>query len=76
LKAVRKKYSPKVVLDLDWVSFSTTIPKMNEAELKAALEHETANRRRASYVARLHRKYNQVRYESERREYGVEGVKV
>jgi hypothetical protein len=64
------------VLTKDWSTFSKALPRMRQDELKAALDYEVAHENRPSYIARLHRKYNQVRYADERRALGVAGVKV
>jgi hypothetical protein len=69
-----KKFGPKDVLEKDWSTFTKALPRMNEEELKAALDYEVANQNRKAYVFRLHRKYNMVRYVNEKEQYGIAGV--
>lgn len=68
-----KDLSPKAVLTKDWGAFTKALPLMDERELKAALAYETAHDNRPSYVFRIHRKYNQVRYANEKLDLGVSG---
>ncbi len=67
---VRKRYKPKQVLET-WRELLRSISKMNEAELKAALDDEMAKHeadRRKDVVVRLHRRYNKVKSQRERKE--------
>ena len=69
----RPEFGPdKVLNELTWEQFSAAVPKMNESELLHALNREHQAKRRTAYLLRLHRKYNQVRYNREQREYGYE----
>jgi hypothetical protein len=69
-----KKFTPKDVLETDWSAFTKALPRMTEDELKAALDYEVTHQNRKSYVFRLHRKYNQVRYDGEKEKFGIAGV--
>lgn len=69
-----KKFSPKDVLETDWSTFTKALPRMDEDELKAALDYEVTHQNRKAYVFRLHRKYNMVRYGNEKEKLGVAGV--
>lgn len=68
-----KDLSPKAVLTKDWGTFTKALPLMNQKELKAVLDYEVAHDNRPSYVFRIHRKFNQVRYADEKVDLGVTG---
>ena len=69
----RREYSPENVLGVDWVHFVKQVPLMNESELLHALNYENKHKQRDNYIFRLHRKYNQLRYAREQRQYGLQG---
>ena len=67
---VRSKYAPKQVLGT-WRGLLRAISKMNEEELKAALDEESAkpdHQRRDDIVRRLHRRYNKIKGQRELKE--------
>lgn len=67
----KKAISLDEVLDKDWSFFTRTLPKLQEPQLHTLLARELGGKRRQEYVFRIHRKYNQVRYKREQKEYGV-----
>lgn len=69
-----KDLTPKAVLTKDWGTFTKALPRMNQQELQAVLDYELAHENRPSYVFRIHRKFNQVRYANEKEELGVAGT--
>lgn len=67
----KKAISLDEVLYKDWTTFTKLLPKLDEEQLREALTRELGKSHRKEYVFRIHRKYNQVRYKREQREYGV-----
>lgn len=67
----KRTYSLDEVLEKDWKTFTRLLPKLEEEQLHEALARELGGPRRPEYVYRIHRKYNQVRYKREQKEYGV-----
>ena len=52
--------------EYNWRTLNDAASLMTEEEAKAALEHESANKRRASILIRLHQRYCTLRAERER----------
>jgi hypothetical protein len=52
--------------EYNWRTLNDAAALLTEEEAKTALEHESANRRRASILIRLHQRYCTLRMERER----------
>ena len=54
--------------EYNWRTLNDACSLLTEEEAQAALEHESANKRRASILIRLHQRYNTLRVARERKE--------
>lgn len=63
----RPKFAPDVVLT-NWRKLMAALPKMNERELKKALDSELDGAKRKDFINRLHRKYTKLKREREMQE--------
>lgn len=59
---------------MNWVQLNTTLPTLNEQQVKDLLEEERAGARRPTFLERLHQRYVALRSARERAEIMAEAV--